>query len=150
MTSFLVYPLTFFALVNLICYFNEPDSGCKVKRTRSNLSWLRKSMKKLNPFQMPQINHENVPIASTSDTNPCDDCRLDKHVLSESLHELQTRNDNENMPPCSSNPDLFNIVLNEQQQNADLSRPRQYGRRSNPVRISSFQIDSSDNGAAVR
>lgn len=106
-------------------------------------------MRKLNPFQMPQINNENVPVASTSDTNPCDDC-LDKHVLNESLHELQARNVGEVLPPCSSNPDLFNIVLSEQQQNIDLNRPRQYGRRSDLLRISSYQIDSSDNGSAVR
>lgn len=106
-------------------------------------------MRKLNPFQMPQINNENVPVASTSDTNPCDDC-LDKHVLNESLCEIQARNDVEVLPPCSSNPDLFNIVLSEQQQNIDLTRPRQYGRRSDPLRISSYQTDSSDNGTAVR
>ena len=130
---------------------NHPDS--KVKRTRSNLSWLRKSMRKLNPFQMPQINNENqpqsAPIASTSETSPCVDCRMGKNVLSEqnSIHELQPRNDEIVTMSCSSNPDLFNIVLTEQQQNADHNRPRQYGRRSNPVRISSFQVDSNDSGA---
>lgn len=71
-------------------------------------------------------------------------------MLDEPLHELSLRVDNDVMQPCSSNPDLFNIVLAEQQLQADPSRPRQYGRRSNPVRISSFQIESSDNGAAVR
>ena len=130
---------------------NHPDS--KVKRTRSNLSWLRKSMRKLNPFQMPQINSENqpqsAPIASTSETSHCVDCRTGKNVLNEqnSIHEVQTRNDDIITSSCSSNPDLFNIVLTEQQQNTDHSRPRQYGRRSNPVRISSFQIDSNDSSA---
>lgn len=50
-----------------------------------------------------------------------------------------------------SDPDVFIVLLTEQQNIADSSRPRprQYGRRSNPVRISSFAIESSDNGAAV-
>lgn len=135
---------------------HHPDMSYKVKRTRSNLSWLRKSMRKLNPFQMPQINSENqpqtAPIASTSETSPRGDCRSDKDMLSghDSFHELQARNDETVTSPCSSNPDLFNIVLTEQQQNSDLSRPRQYGRRSNPVRISSFQIDATDSSAVRR
>lgn len=55
----------------------------------------------------------------------------------------------EAVPQCASDPDVFNVLLTEQQLSADLDRPRQYGRRSNPVRISSFAIESSDNGAAV-
>lgn len=112
-------------------------------------------MRKLNPFQMPQLNSENqnqlqsFPVASTSETNT-HPCRLDKNVLNEPFCEVQTRSEEAVVPPCSSNPDLFNVVLTEQQQNIDLSRPRQYGRRSNPVRISSFQVDASENGAAVR
>lgn len=106
-------------------------------------------MRKLNPFQMPQVYQEppNDPVASTSSAVPCN---LEKQMFDEPLHELNLRVDDDVMQPCSSNPDLFNIVLAEQQLQADPSRPRQYGRRSNPVRISSFQIESSDNGAAVR
>lgn len=123
------------------------------KRTRRNLSWLRKSMKKLNPFQLPQVNNEpqsDTPVASTSEINPCGEASFEKS--STIAQEIVTRRDSseEVVQPCSSNPDLFNIVLTEQQRNIDLSRPRQYGRRSNPVGISPFAIESSNNGAAVR
>lgn len=117
----------------------------KVKRTRSNLSWLRKSMRKLNPFQMPQVEPTAAPIASTSMATPR--CSTDKLAL---VDNEQLRAVDQTMQPCTSNPDLFNVVLSEQQQHIDSSRPRQYGRRSNPVRISSFAIESSNNGAAVR
>ena len=108
-------------------------------------------MRKLNPFQLPQVNSEpqNTPVASTSEINPCGESHLQKSLIDEPTHDLVTRID-EVMQPCASNPDLFNIVLTEQQQYADLSRPRQYGRRSNPVEISPFAIESSNNGAAVR
>lgn len=109
-------------------------------------------MRKLNPFQLPQVHNEpqDIPVASTSQTSPCGECSsLDKSMLAvEPICEIQSRV--EVVQPCSSNPDLFNIVLTEQQQNIDLSRPRQYGRRSDPVGISSFAIESSNNGAAVR
>lgn len=109
-------------------------------------------MRKLNPFQMPQVHNEpqNTPVASTSETAPIDSSSI-KQISDEPTHELPTGSDG-NMQPCSSNPDLFNIVLSEQQlmSDDDPSRPRQYGRRSNPVRISSFAIESSNNGAAVR
>lgn len=62
---------------------------------------------------------------------------------------LTTELTHEAVPQCASDPDVFNVLLTEQQLSADLDRPRQYGRRSNPVRISSFAIESSDNGAAV-
>lgn len=111
-------------------------------------------MRKLNPFQMPQVQVEpqSVPIASTSDTTPCGERAVDKQMLvDETTHELQVRVDDVTvMQPCSSNPDFFNIVLADQQQLSDPNRPRQYGRRSNPVRISSFAVESSDNGNAVR
>lgn len=95
-------------------------------------------MRKLNPFHMPQVASVE-PVASTSATSPPS---MEKQILTvEVPMEIQ---------PCTSNPDLFNIVLAEQQLHADSSRPRQYGRRSNPVRLSSFAIDSSNNGAAVR
>lgn len=48
----------------------------KVKRARGNLSWLRKSMKKLNPFQLPQV---EPPVASTSVASP--GCSSDKLAL---------------------------------------------------------------------
>lgn len=103
-------------------------------------------MRKLNPFQMPQVHVEqNIPVASTSEMNACGS----KQLLVEPTQDSQTESD-EIFQPCSSNPDLFNIVLTEQQRNSDLNRPRQYGRRSNPVRISSFEIESSNNGSAVR
>lgn len=111
-------------------------------------------MRKLNPFQLPHVDNEpqNIPVASTSQmTSPCDDCSsLDKFAAIEPTDEPQSRVESMQTQPCSSNPDLFNIVLTEQQQNIDFSRPRQYGRRSDPVCISSFAIESSNNGAAVR
>lgn len=81
-----------------------------------------------------------------------------KKAMNSQTAELEARCDGfastslayENAQPCaSSDPDVFNVLLTEQQLHADPSRPRQYGRRSNPVRISSFAIESSDNGAAV-
>ena len=112
-------------------------------------------MRKLNPFQMPQLNSDNnepqsVPVPSTSETIPnADETSIDKSEVEQGL-QISNNNNDEVMVSYPSNPDLFNIVLNEQQQSVDLDRPRQYGRRSNPVRISSFAIESSDNGAAVR
>lgn len=103
-------------------------------------------MRKLNPFQMPQqVEPQIAIVASTSEANPC--CSSDKLAL---VDNEQTEEVNQTMQPCTSNPDLFNIVLSEQQLHIDSSRPRQYGRRSNPVRISSFAIETSNNGAAVR
>lgn len=88
---------------------------------------LRRSLKKLKPSRslvnQPLINNEST----LSPTAP--------------PHEATQQ--------CCSEPDVFNVLLTEQQLSADMSRPRQYGRRSNPVRISSFAIESSDNGAAV-
>jgi hypothetical protein len=111
-------------------------------------------MRKLNPFQLPQVHTapQTTSTPSTSDTEPQSNCSLDKHMLAavEPDRESSTRSVGETMQPCSSNPDLFNIVLSEQQENADMNRPRQYGRRSNPVRISSFAADLSSNGPAVR
>lgn len=111
-------------------------------------------MRKLNPFQLPQVHTEleTVPIASTSQMSPFGECSgLDKSLMlaaDESTDEFQSRV--EIVPQCSSNPDLFNILLTEQQQNINLSRPRQYGRRSDPVRISSCAVESCNNGTAVR
>lgn len=112
-------------------------------------------MRKLNPFQLPQVHNQPQntppPVASTSEINPCGEASFEKAMLDETTYELVTRDEaDEGIQPCSSNPDLFNIVLTEQQRNADLSRPRQYGRRSNPVGISPFAIEVSNNGAAVR
>lgn len=106
-------------------------------------------MRKLNTFQLPQVHVEqNIPVASTSEMNPCGSKQL---LVDDVTRDLEPRQENnESFQPCSSNPDLFNIVLTEQQRNSDLNRPRQYGRRSNPVRISSFEIEASNNGAAVR
>jgi hypothetical protein len=50
------------------------------------------------------------------------------------------------------NPDVFNVVLQQQQEGASESRPRQYGRRrSNPIRVSSLIVSNSvnHNAAAV-
>lgn len=108
-------------------------------------------MKKLNPFQLPQV-HIEPQSSSTSETNPsCGEPAVEKSMMDEVVHVVETREDVDDvMQPCPSNPDLFNIVLTEQQQNVDLNRPRQYGRRSNPVGISPFAIETSNNGAAVR
>lgn len=107
-------------------------------------------MRKLNPFQMPQVHIEqNIAMASTSEVNPCGSKQLS---VDEATHDLETRTEvnDESFQPYASNPDLFNIVLTEQQRYSDLNRPRQYGRRSNPVRISSFEIEASNTGSAVR
>jgi hypothetical protein len=102
-------------------------------------------MRKLYPFQIPQVQNTqpqasapplslNVPVPSTSDFRG--ECQHDKREEPE-------------------NPDLFSIMLIEQQQQqqeADVNRPRQYGRRSNPVRIASFAIERDGNNGtpAVR
>lgn len=50
----------------------------------------------------------------------------------------------------SENPDIFNLVLQQsQEENLSESRPRQYGRRSNPMRISSMVIPESLNHTAA-
>lgn len=147
------------------------QSSRAVKRSRSNLSWLRKSMKKLNPFQMPQEEIESpsnntLPPSTSHDTNPnnisTNECEKEnfpqenqfengsdyRAPLINNENTLQTdgvTSENSNMP------DIFNVVLLEQQQQQqhDESRPRQYGRRSNPVRISSLAADSLNHSTAV-
>lgn len=46
-------------------------------------------------------------------------------------------------------PDLFDIVLQEQRLQQEETRPRQYGRRSNPMRISSLAAGSLNHSPAV-
>lgn len=102
-------------------------------------------MKKLNPLELPQVNSDelltNMPPASTSYEN---------NLGGRDEQPKPVRVEHEATQLYSSNPDLFNILLMEQQQNSVLNRPRQYGRRSDPVQLSSIAIDSSDIGAAVR
>lgn len=51
----------------------------------------------------------------------------------------------------SENPDIFNVVLQQSQEGNSVSesRPRQYGRRSNPMRISSMVVPESLNHTAA-
>jgi hypothetical protein len=53
--------------------------------------------------------------------------------------------------PSSENPDIFEIVLQQSQEGGNVSenRPRQYGRRSNPMRISSMVVPESLNHTAA-
>jgi hypothetical protein len=132
---------------DLIAKETNSDGEHKARRSRANLSWLRKSMRKLYPFQMPQVQNAqpqasapplDMPTPSTSDSRG--ESHRDKRAAPA-------------VPP--PNPDLFSIVLTEQrqqQQESDANRPRQYGRRSNPVRIASFAIEADGNNGtpAVR
>lgn len=117
------------------------SSGTEDKQNR--LSWLRRSMKKLDPLQLPQVQDDMIllemPFPSTS--NMDSDRRLNRPEPSRDEQEINQI--------CISNPDLFNIVLMEQQQNSELNRPRQYGRRSEPIHLSRDAIHSSNIGAAV-
>lgn len=115
-----------------------------MKRSRSNLSWLRKSMKKLKSFQMPslpapqpQIESTNLPNCQSTSSLPAPiDTNPEKGSLSHlSCGELAQNEDNGG---SSENPDMFNVILQQSQQDMSENRPRQYGRRSNPIRISSM------------
>ncbi|XP_070506389.1 sodium-dependent transporter bedraggled [Chironomus tepperi] len=135
-----------------------------VKRSRSNLSWLRKSMKKLNPFQMPQEiespPNNTIPPSTSHDINPQTNAvpsECEKENQFENGNEFRVALNNENSPQVNdvtsentNMPDLFNVVLLEQQPQHGMNdgRPRQYGRRSNPVRISSLAADSLNHSAA--
>jgi len=126
-------------------------------------------MKKLNPFQMPQETESSlnntIPPSTSHDTNPtnvvpseCEKENFPRENQFENGSECRAALiNNENIPQVngvtsenSNMPDIFNVVLLEQQQQGmNESRPRQYGRRSNPVRISSLAADSLNHSAAV-
>lgn len=88
-----------------------------------NLQEVHISLKKLNPSESLLMQPPN-----------------DASTLVPTEREIETFHE------CASEPDVFNVLLTEL--TTDSSRPRQYGRRSNPVRISSFASDNG-NGAAV-
>lgn len=177
-------------IITPFLFYTDGGGRIKVKRSRSNLSWLRKSMKKLNPFQMPlphetesqsqssggnsnNNNNNVIPPSTSHDINPlppngnecekeCFSCEVEE---GEGGGENQFEDMNESRPPAVNNnsiimndvnsssdiPDVLNAVLLEQQphQSMDEDRPRQYGRRSNPIRISSIAVDSVNHAAAV-
>lgn len=96
-------------------------------------------MKKMNPFELPQMQDVHLlPSTSTSDGDSHRELDSQRNELGKDFTQTY-----------SSNPDLFNIVLMEQQQSSDLNRPRQYGRRSEPMQLSNDAINLSNTGAAV-
>lgn len=119
---------------------------------------MRKSMKKLKSFQLPQQQQQpeqiesalSNPILSPSqmqsssvDLNPIHSIECEKQNVPHVV--------NMEVSVCSENPDIFNVVLQQQQQQeTNESRPRQYGRRSNPIRISSsMNVHESVNHATA-
>lgn len=123
-------------------------------------------MKKLNPFQMPQEiespSNNTAPPSTSNDINPpSNNIECEKENIQRENHQHEGVSDllrspvvnNENVPNetfLPENPDIFNVVLLEQQQGVIESRPRQYGRRSNPIRISSIAAESVNHAAAVK
>lgn len=134
-------------------------------RSVSSFSHLQRSLR-----QTPNAKSERSKVCDASDNVsllPKFGGNSSGHELRRSLKKIKPCEPLPNEPPisentvvptcppleavesCPSDPDVFIVLLTEQQMLADSSRPRQYGRRSNPVRISSFAVESSDNGAAV-
>ena len=133
---------------NAICIFFSTGSCYRVKRSRSNISWLRKSMKRLKSFQLPSLPINHQQTESSTSTPPTQQpestqTNLEKESLNHEEEDIQNTapvNQDMNFPALidsSGNPDIFNVVLQQSQQCMSESRPRQYGRRSNPVRVSS-------------
>lgn len=102
---------------------HAPEQNCEKNIVKNNnLQELPTSLKKLNPCEsfLNQPAKDATPLVPT-----------EREV--EAVHQ------------CASEPDVFNVLLTEL--TTDSSRPRQYGRRSDPpVWISSLD---GDNGAAV-
>lgn len=101
-------------------------------------------MKKLKSLQLP---HPPPPPTSEQQIESTSSS-IDNHHRSSNENEKENIQVNivavdgmENERRSSENPDIFNVVLQQQQQQQEIfneNRPRQYGRRSNPMRISSF------------
>lgn len=116
-------------------------------------------------------NNNALPPSTSHDINPTSAAECEKENLrwrggenqfEESMPPAANNNNNNSIiitndtrteaaADCvnSENPDVFNVVLMEQQAMEDDSRPRQYGRRSNPLRISSIPADPVNHTAAV-
>lgn len=96
---------------------------------------------------MTDSSSPNHQIQSPIDINPeKENLSLGNHL---SCGELTQHAANENIEASvirsSENPDIFNVVLQQSQEGMSESRPRQYGRRSNPIRIASMVIPESVN-----
>lgn len=104
---------------------------------------MRKSMKKLKSFQMPQQQHPPEQIESALSTPILSPNQMQSSLDLNPIHNIECEKENlphvVNMEVAPENPDIFNAILQQQQQQEiNESRPRQYGRRrSNPIRISS-------------
>lgn len=112
-------------------------------------------MKKLKSFQLPQQSQQQ-PTALSSHQMQSPSIEQSPEFEKENLCDLINPNEVNNMeavivaPELTDNPDIFNVVLQQQQQQEmNQNRPRQYGRRSNPIRISSLNIPESLNHAAA-
>lgn len=118
---------------------------------------MRKSMKKLKSFQLPQQQQPEQIESALSNPILSPSQMQSSSLELNPIHSIEC--EKENVPHvvnmevsvCSENPDIFNAVLQQQQQQeTNESRPRQYGRRSNPIRISSsMNVHESVNHATA-
>lgn len=114
---------------------NQPQ----IESTLSNSSISHSSPStQINPIEKENIRRENHlenTNVGVGDMPP--------HVVNESM-EISSGS--------TENPDVFNVVLQQQQQQqqgSNENRPRQYGRRSNPIRVSSLIVSESVNHSAA-
>lgn len=137
------------------------EVSSKIKLSRSNLSWsnlMRKSMKKLKSFQLPQQQQQQEQIESALSNPIVSPIQTQSSSIDQNpIHNIECEKENEphvvslEVDVTSENPDIFHAVLQQQQQETNESRPRQYGRRrSNPIRISSsINVHESVNHATA-
>lgn len=101
----------------------------------------------------PSTSHDINPTNITTIPSECEKEIFSRENQLENVTDCRMAN-NEHSPQvndviCENMPDLFNIVLQEQRNQQEDSRPRQYGRRSNPIRISSLATESLNHTPAV-
>lgn len=114
------------------------------------------------PTQQQPLTSQQTRQSSSFEINPIrnngEECEKE-NIRCENHHECvgdmtsHVVSENNTIPGTTSpNPDLFNVVLlqqQQQQQETSETRPRQYGRRSNPIRISSLIMPESVNHATA-
>jgi hypothetical protein len=98
----------------------------------------------IHPIEKENIRSENH-LESASVGVGGDGSDMTPHVVNESMEISIPTSDS------TENPDVFNVVLQQQQEQQDTNenRPRQYGRRSNPIRVSSLIVSESVNHSAA-
>lgn len=122
---------------------------------------MRKSMKKLKSFQLPQQQQQEQIESALSNPIVSPIQTQSSSIDQNPIHNIECEKENEphvvslEVDVTSENPDIFQAVLQQQQQQqqqeTNESRPRQYGRRrSNPIRISSsMNVHESVNHATA-